>query len=73
MGAAMAVGGHAYEHLGQLIAYARSSGVVPPGAGRDCRLIYNFQDPSSTGLFIFRFSVSEIGELLTAGVGELMS
>ena len=30
MGAAIAVGGHAYEHLGQLIAYARSSGVVPP-------------------------------------------
>ncbi len=30
MGAVFAVGGHAYEHLGQLIAYARSSGVVPP-------------------------------------------
>jgi len=30
MGAVLAVGGHAYEHLGQLIAYARSSGVVPP-------------------------------------------
>ena len=30
MGAVLIVGGHAYEHLGQLIAYARSSGVVPP-------------------------------------------
>ncbi len=30
MGAVMVLGGHAYEHLGQLIAYARSSGVVPP-------------------------------------------
>ncbi len=30
MGAVLVVGGHAYEHLGQLIAYARSSGVVPP-------------------------------------------
>ena len=30
MGAALVVGGHAYEHLGQLIAYARSFGVVPP-------------------------------------------
>ncbi len=30
MQAAMILGGHAYEHLGQLIAYARSSGVVPP-------------------------------------------
>jgi len=30
MGAVLVLGGHAYEHLGQLIAYARSSGVVPP-------------------------------------------
>lgn len=30
MSAAMILGGHAYEHLGQLIAYARSSDVVPP-------------------------------------------
>ncbi len=30
MGAVLVVGGHAYEHLGQLIAYARSYGVVPP-------------------------------------------
>lgn len=30
MGAVMLLGGHAYEHLGQLIAYARSYGVVPP-------------------------------------------
>jgi uncharacterized damage-inducible protein DinB len=30
MGAVMILGGHANEHLGQLIAYARSSGVVPP-------------------------------------------
>ena len=30
MGAVLVIGGHAYEHLGQLIAYARSSGVVPP-------------------------------------------
>jgi uncharacterized damage-inducible protein DinB len=30
MAAVLVIGGHAYEHLGQLIAYARSSGVVPP-------------------------------------------
>lgn len=30
MQAVMLLGGHCYEHLGQLIAYARSSGVVPP-------------------------------------------
>lgn len=30
MAAVMVLGGHAYEHLGQLIAYARSYGVVPP-------------------------------------------
>ena len=30
MGAVLVLGGHAYEHLGQLIAYARSSGVAPP-------------------------------------------
>lgn len=30
MSAVLVVGGHAYEHLGQLIAYARSSGVTPP-------------------------------------------
>ncbi|MCZ6675328.1 MAG: DinB family protein [Verrucomicrobia bacterium] len=30
MAAVMVLGGHAYEHLGQLIAYARSSDVVPP-------------------------------------------
>ena len=30
MGVVMLVGNHLYEHLGQLIAYARSSGVVPP-------------------------------------------
>lgn len=30
MGVVLLVGGHAYEHLGQLIAYARSSDVVPP-------------------------------------------
>jgi uncharacterized damage-inducible protein DinB len=30
MAAVQILGGHAYEHLGQLIAYARSSGVVPP-------------------------------------------
>ncbi|MCB1122082.1 MAG: DinB family protein [Verrucomicrobiae bacterium] len=30
MAAVMVVGGHTYEHLGQLIAYARSYGVVPP-------------------------------------------
>lgn len=30
MAAVMVMGGHTYEHLGQLIAYARSSGVVPP-------------------------------------------
>ena len=30
MGAVDILGRHAYEHLGQLIAYARSSGVVPP-------------------------------------------
>ncbi len=26
----MIVSGHAHEHLGQAIAYARSNGVVPP-------------------------------------------
>jgi uncharacterized damage-inducible protein DinB len=30
MGAVMLMSGHNYEHLGQLIAYARSFGVVPP-------------------------------------------
>ncbi len=30
MGLVLLVGDHANEHLGQLIAYARSSGVVPP-------------------------------------------
>ncbi|MDA0349118.1 MAG: DinB family protein [Verrucomicrobia bacterium] len=30
MQAVMLAGGHCYEHLGQLIGYARSSGVVPP-------------------------------------------
>ena len=30
MQAIILVGGHNFEHLGQLIAYARSSGVVPP-------------------------------------------
>ncbi len=30
MGVVLLIGGHAYEHLGQLIAYARSSDVVPP-------------------------------------------
>ena len=30
MAVVLTMGGHAYEHLGQLIAYARSSGVVPP-------------------------------------------
>lgn len=30
MQAVMTLGGHNYEHLGQLIGYARSSGVVPP-------------------------------------------
>jgi uncharacterized damage-inducible protein DinB len=30
MTAVMIMGGHTYEHLGQLIAYARSYGVVPP-------------------------------------------
>lgn len=30
MGAMLIISGHTEEHLGQLIAYARSSGVVPP-------------------------------------------
>ncbi len=30
MQAVLLIGGHNFEHLGQLIAYARSSGVVPP-------------------------------------------
>lgn len=30
MGLILIIGGHANEHLGQLIAYARSSGVAPP-------------------------------------------
>ena len=30
MQAVMTMGGHNYEHLGQLIGYARSTGVVPP-------------------------------------------
>lgn len=30
MQAVLVMGGHNFEHLGQLIAYARSSGVVPP-------------------------------------------
>ena len=29
----MIIGGHSHEHLGQSIAYARSTGVVPPWSG----------------------------------------
>lgn len=34
-GAMMTVASHAHEHLGQAIAYARSTGVVPPWSRRD--------------------------------------
>lgn len=30
MAVAMMIAGHSFEHLGQLIAYARSNGIVPP-------------------------------------------
>ena len=32
-GALAIIGGHTHEHLGQMIAYARSNGVAPPWSG----------------------------------------